>query len=166
MSDGRRVKICKDIGCDREKNRITDVALSQKYGYFLVGTTMGNLNLWKLGFQSDANKVASTTKNNGDDENALNAVRPTHVHQFEGHCQAICGMHFTSVGSCFVSASLDRTIRIWSLLTFTQHYSFDIGLICSKVWLPDPMHYVVHNEHALQLKVGELSTDFGLYSKS
>ena len=53
ISNGKRVKICKDIDCDREKNRITDVALSQKYGYFLVGTTMGNLNLWKLGFATE-----------------------------------------------------------------------------------------------------------------
>lgn len=53
LSDGKRVRICKDMGCDREKNKITDVALSHKYQYFLVATSQGNLNLWKLSTQGE-----------------------------------------------------------------------------------------------------------------
>jgi WD40 repeat protein len=48
LANGKRIRFCKDIGCDRETNRITDVALSQKYRYFLVASSQGQLNLWKL----------------------------------------------------------------------------------------------------------------------
>lgn len=48
IHDGKRIRFCGNIGCDREVNRITDVALSQRYKYFLVSSTQGHLNLWKL----------------------------------------------------------------------------------------------------------------------
>jgi WD40 repeat protein len=112
-SNGKRVHIFKEVGCDRETNQITEVALNWRYKYFIVGSLLGHLHVWKV---EAAEEKGHKTKM-ADEEND-HAVRPVHVHQFKGHFRRVTSIVNIPSSADFLSASLDKTIRLWSLQTF------------------------------------------------
>jgi WD40 repeat protein len=68
------------------------------------------------------------------------------VHSFKGHNHAISGIEFINEGILFVTASLDQTVRIWSIENFSQQYSFDLGFGPEKIWLVGHKHFVALND--------------------
>jgi len=57
------------------------------------------------------------------------------VHQYTGHTQAISNIVFVKEGSLFLTASLDQTVRLWSVSSFSHVYTFDFGLIPTRIWM-------------------------------
>ena len=107
LSNGALISVMKDL-IDTDE-QILDVLVFAEYRYFLTATDEGNIYVWK--YVQDG-KVHATKRL---------------IHAFQGHAKEIrMIMPFKQYPHLFLSASLDGTVRIWSLETFQHLYTLEI----------------------------------------
>lgn len=76
---------------------------SHKFGYFIIGTNLGHLSVWKL------------------------AAKRTMIHQYEKHVRAIsCITQHPEEPNLFLATALDGLMSIYSLDQFTKYYNFSV----------------------------------------
>ena len=89
------------------------------YRYFLTSTSDGNIFVWKL---------VETGK--------TETIRRL-IHIFEGHYRSVTSMcQHAEFPHLIVTASLDSTVRVWSLQTFQHQYTLELptGLRLAQVY--------------------------------
>lgn len=91
--------------------------------------------------------------------------KPTHVHQYTGHTGAISSILLIRDGSLFMTASVDQTVRLWSVSSFALLYTFDIGYSPARIWMTRTRQFVLQADSG-RLKVGELTAGFKLHFRT
>ncbi|CAG0917629.1 unnamed protein product [Notodromas monacha] len=89
-------------GCDTGLKK--NVIFSKKYGVDLV----------QFAPRSKSSAIYASTKID-DTLRYLSLVDNKYIRYFKGHGKRVCGLHMSPRDGCFLSASLDRTVRLWDL---------------------------------------------------
>jgi WD40 repeat protein len=71
------------------------------------------------------------------------SVTNTFIHEFCGHYKAVVGMSLYSKGPCLITASLDKTVRLWNLKTFKEAYRINLKEPPLTVQVMDDHHLYV-----------------------